>query len=255
MDWSAQAYLRFEDERTRPARDLLSAVPSNDVAQAVDLGCGPGNSTELVAERFPRAALTGVDTSPDMLDKARARLPEASFELVDIADWEAERPLDLIFANASLQWVPDHEVLLPRLVRMLAPGGSLAVQLPDNLHEPSHLSMRDAAQGQPWSHKLAGAEDERTAIGTPSFFYDLLKPFCRRVDVWRTTYHHPLDGARGVVDWFASTGLRPYLNRLDEDEGRSFIAEYRRLVGERYPLQSDGTLLLPFPRLFIVATR
>lgn len=255
MDWSAADYLRFADERTRPARDLLAAVPNAHIRSAVDLGCGPGNSTELLVRRFPKARVEGIDSSPAMIAEARARLPAASFSLADIAAWEGDGGYDLLFANASLQWVPDHEKLLPRLVSRLREGGTLAVQLPDNLDEPSHTAMAEAARGAPWSGKLVGAEAARTPIQEPRFYWELLIPHCRRVDVWRTVYHHPLAGADAVVDWFRSTGLRPYLAELDEAERAAFLLRYRAIVAENYPLAPDGRLLLPFPRLFIVATR
>jgi len=167
MDWSAADYLRFEDERTRPARDLLAAVPNADARVAVDLGCGPGNSTELLVRRFPEARVEGIDASPDMIDKARVRLPDVPFSLADIATWEGQGSYDLLFANASLQWVPDHEMLLPRLVSRLKPGGALAVQLPDNLRESSHTAMAEAAQDGPWGDRLADAEAARTVIHEP----------------------------------------------------------------------------------------
>lgn len=255
MDWSARDYLRFEAERTRPARDLLAAVPNGEVARAVDLGCGPGNSTELVARRFPQARVAGIDTSPDMIAQARERLPDAVFTVADIGAWTGEDVYDLVFANASLQWVPDHESLLPRLLGRLAEGGTLAIQLPDNLGEPSHAGMAEAASGAPYAGKLRAAEGARTPIGDARFYWNLVSPLCRRVDVWRTVYHHPLAGADAVVDWFRSTGLRPYLEPLDEAERADFLARYRDRVARAYPLSLDGTLLLPFPRLFIVATR
>ncbi|HEV7251851.1 MAG TPA: trans-aconitate 2-methyltransferase [Mesorhizobium sp.] len=255
MDWSARDYLRFEDERTRPARDLLAAVSDADVRTAVDLGCGPGNSTELLVRRFPDASVEGVDSSPAMIEAARARLPDASFSLADIAAWEGEGSYDLIFANASLQWVPDHEELLPRLVSRLREGGTLAVQLPDNLGEPNHTAMAEAAKNGPWGDKLSEAEAARTRIHAPRHYWDLLSPLCRRVDVWLTVYHHPLAGVDALVDWLRATGLRPYLADLDEAERALFLARYRTMVAQSYPLAADGRLLLPFPRLFIVATR
>ena len=157
MTWSAKQYVTFEDERTRPARDLLAAIPTPEARSVVDIGCGPGNSTELLVERFPGAKVQGLDSSADMIDAARKRLPQLQFEVADIDKWADEGPFDVIFANAVLQWVPDHATLLPALAGKLAQGGSLAIQMPDNLNEPSHRLMREVAANGPWVSKLADA--------------------------------------------------------------------------------------------------
>ena len=256
MDWSAKQYTAFEDERTRPVRDLLAAVPDQAAPSAVDLGCGPGNSTELLVRRFPDAEVTGLDSSPDMIAAARARLPQLRFEVADISAWDAAGPFGAILANAVLQWLPGHAALLPRLAAKLAPGGSLAVQMPDNLDEPAHRLMREVAADGPWAGKLAHAAGVREAMGTPDWYYGVLRPHCARVDVWRTTYHHPLSGgAEAVVEWFKGSGLRPFLQPLDAGERAGFLAEYRGRIARAYPALPDGSVLLPFPRLFLVATR
>jgi len=255
-DWHAMQYTKFEDERTRAVRDLVSAVPKGNVGVAIDIGCGPANSTEVMVEAFPEARVSGVDNSPDMLEAARKRLPGVKFERADITTWAEPGPFDLIVANAVLQWVPGHEDLLPRLVGKLAPGGHLAVQMPDNLEEPAHTLMRQVAMTGPWAGKLRGAE--RTLRHRPEWYYDLLAPLCRRVDLWRTTYYHVLASADAVVEWFKGSALRPFLAALDDDSERdAFIARYRdALAGpDGYPVLDNGTVLLPFPRLFIVATR
>jgi len=253
-DWQAKQYVLFESERTRPVKDLLAAVPPAQVRVAVDIGCGPGNSTEVLAAHAPGAAVSGMDSSTDMIAAARERLPQFQFEVGDIATWDAPGPYDLILANAVLQWVPGHEVLFPRLAGKLAPGGSLAVQMPDNLDEPAHRLLRDIAASGPWSGKLKGVE--RTVRHDAQWYYALLKPRCGRVDVWRTTYHHPLaGGADAVVEWFKGSALRPFLAALDENERAAFVERYRNAVAQAYPALDDGTVLLPFPRLFIVATR
>ena len=253
-DWSSRQYLKFEDHRTRPVRDLLAAVPTTDVRAACDLGCGPGNSTEVLIGRFPEADVVGVDNSPDMIAAATARLPAVRFERADAAIWTPDGPVDLVLSNATLQWLPDHERLLPHLLSLLAPGGSLAVQMPDNLTEPCQELMWRVAEGARWGHKLAGARDVRNKVGTADWYYALIAPLCARVDIWRTIYHHPLAGPDAVVEWFKSTGLRPYLAALDGAEQSEYLERYRAAVAAAYPIQADGTLLLPFPRLFIVAT-
>ena len=255
MSWSAKQYVAFEDERTRPARDLLEAIPAGDVRSAIDIGCGPANSTELLVARFAGASVRGLDSSTDMIEAARKRLPQVRFDVADIDTWNDNGPFDVIFANAVLQWVPDHAALLPALVKKLAPGGSLAIQMPDNLNEPSHRLMREVAAQGPWADKLAGAAGQRTEMADASSYYSMLKPHCARVDIWRTTYHHPLaGGASGVVEWFKGSGLRPFLDPLDEAERAQYLKQYQTAIEQAYPALADGSVLLPFPRLFIVAT-
>jgi trans-aconitate 2-methyltransferase len=256
MGWSAEQYLAFEDERTRPVRDLLQAVPTREVRRAIDLGCGPGNSTEVLAARFLEAAASGVDNSADMIAAARRRLPQCQFTEMAIEAWEAGEPFDVILANAALQWLPDHVTLLPRLAAGLAPGGSLAVQMPDNLEEPAHRLMRAVAADGPWADKLAGPLGSRFVLGTAEWYYGLLRQSCRRVEVWRTIYHHPLaHGAEGIIQWFKGSALRPLLAALDEAEQAAYLDRYRTALQSAYPALPDGTVLLPFPRLFLVATR
>ncbi|HQS50204.1 MAG TPA: trans-aconitate 2-methyltransferase [Xanthobacteraceae bacterium] len=259
-DWNARQYLKFEDERTRPARDLLSHVPLAEAAFAVDLGCGPGNSTELVAQRFPGADVLGIDTSPAMLEAARTRLPQARFAAGDASSFTLDRPADLIFANAVLQWVPHHARLFPRLLSLLAPGGVLAVQMPDNLDQPSHVAMRETALDGPWAGKLAEAVGARTELPSAGEYYNLLiadagQSGAAQVDIWRTTYYHPLDGHGAIVEWLKSTGLRPFLDPLDAAERVEFLAAYQARLAAAYPPRVDGTALLAFPRLFLIARR
>jgi len=256
MSWSARQYIAFEDERTRPVRDLLSALPEREARSVIDLGCGPGNSTEVLAARFPGAAVRGIDSSPDMIAAARARLPLVPFAVGGIEEWTDGGPFDVILANAVLQWVPNHATLLPSLVGRLGSGGSLAIQMPDNLDSPAHRLMRDIAAEAPWAKMLAEASAARTPIGDANGYYELLRPLCSRVDVWRTTYHHPLPGgAAAVVEWFRGSGLRPFLEPLDAVSRAAYLGRYTAAVSLAYPALPDGSVLLPFPRLFIVATR
>jgi trans-aconitate 2-methyltransferase len=254
-DWSPDLYRRFEEQRTRPARDLLAQVPLERAARVFDLGCGPGNSTELLVERFPDAEVVGIDSSEAMLASARTRLPQLRFEAGDIATWQPATPPDLIYANAALQWVGSHETLIPRLFAALAPGGVLAIQMPDNRDEPSHRVMREVAGTAPWSNHLDGGAALRTAILALQDYYDLLAPATAELDVWRTTYQHAMVSAEAIVDWLRSTGLRPFLDPLPAAERASFVAEYTRRIDTAYRPRADGLRLLAFPRLFIVARR
>lgn len=254
-DWSPSDYLAFADARARPARDLLAQVPLAAAHRVIDLGCGPGNTTALLVQRFPGAAITGIDNSPAMLEAARKACPEALFAAGDIAHWMPEDKPDLIFSNAAFHWVPDHLGALERLARCLPDGGVLAVQMPDNLMEPSHALMRQAAEQGPWAEKLAGAASAREALLEPARYHARLKPFFRRLDIWHTIYNHPLDGVDGIVSWLTTSGLRPWLDPLDAAGRQGFLAQYREMLARAYPPLPGGTVLLRFPRLFVLGVR
>jgi trans-aconitate 2-methyltransferase len=257
-DWNPALYRRFEDERTRPARELLARVPLQRARLVYDLGCGPGNSTEILVAAFEGARIVGVDNSPAMLESARKRLPGIAFELGDLAEWHPAEAPDVIFSNATLHWVADHARLIPRLFSLLAPGGVLAVQMPDNLDEPSHRLMREvAASDSLRAHcTQSGQTGTRTELLGASGYYDLLAPHAQSVDVWRTTYNHTMASAAAIVDWVSSTGLKPFLDALDGDAARkAFLAEYERRIAAAYPPRADGKRLLAFPRLSFVAVK
>ncbi len=252
-DWSPSTYLKFEDERTRPARDLLAQVPLAAPTTVIDMGCGPGNSTELLAERWPEAHVTGLDSSPAMLAEARNRLPAASFAEADATTWTPDPRTDLVFANAIYQWVPEHLTQLPRVSAALPPGGVLAVQMPDNMAAPSHVLMRETAADGPWAAQLANAA--RQPLPPVGTYYDALKPVASRLDIWHTAYNHVLEGPEAIVEWVKSTGLRPFIDPLTPDHREAFLARYVARIAEAYPRTTDGKVLLRFPRLFIVAVR
>lgn len=254
MTWSAQLYSQFEQERTRPARDLVAAIPNQHVHHAVDLGCGPGNSTAVLLQRYPSAQATGLDSAEDMLHSARQRLPAVNFSRADIASWNPQQSYDVILANASLQWLDDHQTLYPHLLSKLTPGGSLAVQTPDNLQEPSHALMREVAQDPRWRSKIGNIQ--HPARHDAQFYHQLLQPLCQHINLWRTTYFHALPaGAGAIVEMFKSTALRPYLAPLDAQQQAQFLQTYHDALSAAYPADQDGSVLLPFPRLFLVATR
>jgi trans-aconitate 2-methyltransferase len=221
----------------------------------MDIGCGPGNSTELLVNRFPNARVSGLDNSSGMLAKARERLPALHFEQADIQNWEPDERFDLIFANAVLQWIPNHPRLLTRLVSFLTRGGCLAVQMPNNLDEPSHRLMDQVAHDGPWAAKLSAASGTKERIGSIDDYYACLQQAGCSVDIWQTTYIHPLAGAGAIVEWFKSTGLKPYLDPLSPDEQSAYLGRYQAEIAKAYPAQADGKVLLRFPRLFFVAQR
>ncbi|MBP1850195.1 trans-aconitate 2-methyltransferase [Rhizobium halophytocola] len=255
MTWSAEQYLKFEDERTRPARDLLAQVPLEDVRNAWDLGCGPGNSTELLVERFGVTGVHGLDSDDDMLEKARKRLPLTRFDKADLEGWAPPEPADLLYANAVFQWVPDHVAVLCRLMQSLRPGGVLAVQMPDNLGEPSHIAMEEAGAAGPWSGAFADGRVRRAHLPPPSVYFDALGPLAVRVDVWHTIYNHPMPSAQAIVEWVKGTGLRPYLAAAGADHQDAYISDYTARIDAAYPPMADGRRLLKFPRLFVVAIK
>lgn len=248
-EWNARQYLKFEDERTRPARDLLAQVPLVDVGRAIDLGCGPGNSTELLVQRYPNAVVSGVDSSKDMLGQARKRLPRCEFVEGDLTNWVPNEPVDLVFANAAYQWVPEHLKAMYKVVETLAPGSVLAVQMPDNTREPSHLVMEDVAK------RFGIAEGRRTDLPAVGAYYDVLKPLCRCVEIWHTIYNHSLADTRAIAEWFRGSALRPFVAALDTEGAEKFVSAYIDELRPHYPARADGHVLLRFPRLFVVATR
>jgi trans-aconitate 2-methyltransferase len=254
-DWDSQLYLKFERERAQAARDLLSHIPPLAPRRIVDLGCGPGNSAAMLALHFRGADILGVDTSANMLAAARERLPAAQFIQQDIKDWAPEDKVDLIFANAALHFAPDHHVLMPKLLSFLNPGGVLAVQMPNVLQDAAHALMRMVAVDGPWALRLAPVAKTRAVIGSLDDYYAWNAPHCRMIDLWQTTYVHPLDGHDAVVDWFVGSALRPFLNELNAEEIPIFLAQYRRELELAYSTQADGKVLLLYPRLFFIAQK
>ena len=248
-DWDARQYLKFEDERTRPPRDLLAQVPLYSPKRVVDLGCGPGNSTELLIQRFHDAEVIGVDSSPDMLRRARAQLPQCTFVEGDLSTWMPAPGTDLLFGNAVFHWVPDHPKVLARLLQSLPSGGVLAVQMPDNTNEPALLLMEKVAAS------LGQSNAARNDLPPPESYYDLLRPLCSRIDIWHTHYNHIIESHVGVVEWFKGSGLRPFLAPLKSAMRETFIAKYIKEITLAYPTRCDGKVMLKFPRLFILAVR
>ncbi len=254
-DWNPAQYLKFADERTRPARDLLAQVPLKEAKLVYDLGCGPGNSTALLVEAFSQARIVGIDNSPEMLAKARKTLPQVEFALADLAQWQVPAEANVLFSNATFQWVPWHLKVLQRLLTVLKTGGVLAVQMPDNLGEPSHVAMIGAGQDAPYADKLQAASGARDVLPAPAAYYAALKPLCTRLDIWHTIYNHPLMGVAGIIEWLKGTGLRPFLDPLSAEEQADYLARYEAALTKAYPVQADGMVLLRFPRLFIVAVK
>ena len=253
--WDAELYLRFANERTQPSIDLAARIAVPHPSRIADLGCGPGNSTEILKRKWPAAVVVGVDNSPEMIAAASKSYPEGEWVMADLATWKAQTPFDVVFANAALHWVPDHARLLPHLFAQLAPGGALAVQIPAHDRSVLHRQIRAVAEDPEWDHLL---EAPRRAMPrhSPSFYYDVLQPLASRVEIWETKYHHIMENHSGLLEWFRGTGLRPYLKALESDFQRErFEAMLLERFVRLYPQQKDGRVLFPFPRIFFIAYR
>ncbi len=252
--WNPTQYHRFADARLRPAVDLLAHIPLEAPTAIFDLGCGSGRTTGLLARRWPDARLTGVDSSARMLEAARKDYPAIEFREADLASWAPDRPADLLFSNAALHWLDDHAALFPRLLRHVAPGGVLAIQMPHNHDQPSHRAMTQAAEAGPWAARLRSVM-RQAPVADASVYHAILAKDATRVDIWETTYLQVLEGKNPVAEWTKGTALSPLLAALAEPERSAFEAAYRALVAKAYPPGADGRTLFPFRRLFIVAER
>lgn len=251
--WEPAQYLGFAAPRLRPATELLARIRVENAGSVIDLGCGPGNTTGLLMRRWPRALVTGVDSSPEMLARAAEETPSATFVEADLTDWSPPAAVDVVFANAVLHWVSGHDRLVPRLMDWLQPGGALAIQVPRNFAEPSHTLANDLALRDPFSERL-GSLVGLAGAAEPATYLDWLTPLSATVDVWETIYLQVLDGKDPIVEWMRGAYLRPWLAALGSDAG-SFLDAYAELMRTAYPTRDDGTTVFPYRRLFIIATR
>lgn len=253
--WDPKLYLTFGTERTQPAIDLAARVQVDDPRSAIDLGCGPGNSTAVVKARWPAARLTGLDNDPQMLATAAEADPTVHWQPADAATWQPAEAFDAVFSNAMLQSLPDHAEAVPRFFRAVAPGGALAVQIPTHQHSPLHRHILELIQQPRWRPTLGGIHSSIHGYDV-GFYYDLLTPLAERVDLWETEYCHVLAGPEAIITWIRGTGLRPFLTALPTDaDRRQFEAELLTKVTASYPRRPDGKVLFPFRRLFFVAYR
>jgi trans-aconitate 2-methyltransferase len=252
MAWDPSQYLRFAGPRFQPGIDLIHRLPELDTRCVVDLGCGTGDLTALLAARFPRARVVGLDNSREMLAKARASHPELAFEEADAAIWSPRFKPEVLFSNAALQWVPDHDELLPRLLSCVAEGGVLAIQMPRNFDQPSHTLIREVARELGVLGRLALRQDP---VRSPADYYDLVAPHAAELEIWETVYLHALEGEDPVFEWTRGTALLPVFQALDGEELEGFLGEYRRRLSRAYPRRPDGRTLFPFRRVFVLARR
>ncbi len=252
MAWDPAQYRKFSGHRLRPAVDLLGRVPLEAPQTVVDLGCGEGAATRLLRERWPRAELTGVDSSVEMLEVAARELPGVHWKQGDIGTWKPPVSVELMFSNAALHWLEDHTSLFLHLADAVKPGGVMAVQMPRNFAAPSHTLITDVALGGPWRERLIPLLRPEP-VATPEFYYGLLASRVTHLDIWETEYLQVIEGENPVAEWTKGTWLRPLLGALGDEERHLFDSEYRRRVAEAYPRRKDGRTLYPFRRLFLVA--
>jgi trans-aconitate 2-methyltransferase len=255
--WDPATYLRFAGERARPFVELLARVDADDPSSVVDMGCGEGTMTATLAQRWPGARVTGVDSSPEMLAAAAASAVPGRVEFVpgDVRDWSPPGPVDVVVSNAVLHWVPGHEQVLTRWAGWLPRGGWLAMQVPGNFRAPTHALLTEICRSPRWAGRLAGAAPDPDAVRDPAGYFDVLADAGLAPDVWETTYLHVLSGDDPVLGWVRSTVLRPVLGLLDGEDAARLTAEYAEALRAAYPARSDGTTLLPFRRIFAVASR
>ncbi len=251
--WDAELYLQFASERTQPSLDLIARTNVSNPTRIIDLGCGPGNSTEMLRQRWPQAEITGLDSSEEMIAAASQAYPTEKWVLANAAVWEADAPFDVVFSNATLQWLPDHARLFPHLMAQVAPAGALAVQIPAHYQSPMHQVTLEVAQDPSWRHRMEAPRNALTEEH-PAFYYDTLQPLASHLDIWETEYYHLMDSPQAIFNWFRGTGLRPFLEALENDKQKQRFQQML-LDGytQAYPRQKDGRVLFPFRRLFMVA--
>lgn len=253
-DWNAQQYLKFKKERTQPAIDLAARLEYDSPYKALDVGCGPGNSTAVLKARFPGAHVTGADYSENMVETAKKDHPELEFIRCDIsADLDGlPHDFDIVFSNACLQWVPDHPALLPRLMELLKPGGLMAVQIPMNYQEPIHRIIESTVSL--WAELIPHKRLFYTL--SQEQYFDILSEISTDFTLWQTTYLHRMPSHQAIMEWYSSTGLRPYLDAAVSEEARDgFYLEVFRQVKKQYPVQKNGEIVFRFPRFFFIAQK
>jgi trans-aconitate 2-methyltransferase len=252
MSWNPEQYLKFAQPRLRPAVDLLARIATANPASVCDLGCGAGNVTSLLVDRWPKSSIVGVDDSAEMLAQAVKTLPQVSWTKASISNWRPDKPLDVVYSNAALHWLPNHGTLFPTLMKCVSAGGTLAVQMPRNFSAPSHTLIAETVHAGAWRRRLEHLLVP-PPVAEPGYYFQLLSPLCRSVDIWETEYLQALQGTDPVKEWVKGTWLKQFLDALQPDERGAFEADYAHRLNSAYPPLDNGTTLFPFRRLFIVA--
>lgn len=252
-DWNPALYLKYEKERTQPAKDLISRIRKDDPARIIDIGCGPGNSTAELRKRWKNAQIIGLDNSEAMLEKAREDYPDLSWIAGDASgDLSHLGKFDIIFSNAVIQWLPDHKSLLERFFSMLQEGGVLAVQMPNTTFMPIRLAVQETAGEAGWRSYFENSKAE-LHYEEPGYYYDVLSSLTREVDLWETHYQHIVPGHEAIVEMYKSTGMKPYLAMLNEGEQEAFARDVLEKIRKEYAIRRDGRVLFPFRRIFFTA--
>ena len=254
-DWNATHYLKYGDQRTRAAVDLATGITLRNPNFIVDLGCGPGNSTQILRKRWPDSHIIGIDNSVEMIRAAQSSFPGQNWVLSDIANWTPDRPIALIYSNAALQWLPNHRSLLRRLFSLVATDGALAFQIPSSTFATVRTLIHDVSEDPAWTQRM-NAPRRALTMESPSFYYDTFAAEAKTVDIWETEYIHVMNSQNAILDWISSTGLRPFLAALDTDNERNqFMTQLQCRVQSAYETQSDGKVIFPFRRTFVIAYR
>lgn len=252
-DWNSQQYLKYENERTQPAKDLLNRINTNKPKRILDVGCGPGNSTKILAERYPEAYVLGIDSSEHMVTKAKQINPTINFQTFDASGDLSPlgNDFDIVFSNACIQWISNHDKLLPNLIQLLIPGGLLAVQMPISDKEPFRQIIKEVSQQPRW-HLDFSSLGEENALSSEEY-YDLLSANSSAFSIWQTTYFHTMHSHQDIIEWSKGTRLRPYLEALPTDLQPLFEETIYEQVKASYPVQQNNHIIFKFPRLFFTA--
>ncbi len=252
-DWNPDQYLLFENERTQPSIDLAARIDIKKPASIIDIGCGPGNSTKVLRQKWPEAKIVGLDSSSRMIEKARRDFPDMEWITGDAADFPFQQKYDIVFSNAAVQWMPNHEVILPRLFETVENNGVLAVQVPANNESPLHKSLLTVSSSPKWSRYTTGIEKLIT-YKSAEYYYGLLSTLSQIFRLWETTYFHVMGSQSALIEWYKGTGMRPFLESLPDESSRAeFEDEVLKGCTKYYPMQRDGNVLYPFKRIFFIA--
>jgi trans-aconitate 2-methyltransferase len=252
-DWNPELYLKFKNERTQPSIDLTFRINIENPENIVDVGCGPGNSTQILVQRWPDSQITGIDNSPGMIEKARSDYPNQKWVLSGAYEFNPDYQFDIVFSNATIQWIPNHETLIPKLLSLVKKNGALAVQLPQFRNMPVGIAIENIADNEKWKELMLGCKDLYT-FHEYGYYYELLQKHVNKIDLWETSYFHILDSHYSILEWIRSAGVKPYLDRLEsENDKKTFENELMVEIKKLYPGQDDKKVIFPFKRLFFIA--
>lgn len=255
LNWNSNQYLKFKNERTQPAFDLANRICIDNPKNIIDIGCGPGNSTFVLKNRFPNANIIGIDNSADMISKAKSKDSSINFVQADVNEFFAEckDKFDVVFSNACIQWIPNHKDLLSKLMRILKINGVLAIQIPYNYNEPIHKIISKVTTNSKWKSIFTTLRQKY--VLEISEYYDLLSEISSDFQMWQTVYFHKMTSYESILEWYRGTGLRPYLNQLNENQTAEFEKDIMNEIKQVYSVQSNGEIIFRFPRLFFIANK